>query len=81
MQAHWVADALKKVPGMLNQDHTKNIKVAFEVFLSFLELVGGKDENSCKMPYAVVLGFMSRWWAKASLSTCGRAPAKTDRAS
>jgi hypothetical protein len=54
-----VADALKKVPGMLNQAHNDHIKIAFQVFHSFLELVGGKATNSCKLPYAVVLGFMS----------------------
>jgi hypothetical protein len=52
-----VADALKQVPEMLH--HSPNIKTAFEVFVSFLELVRGKEADTCKLPYPVMLAFMS----------------------
>ena len=57
LQAHVVADALKQVPEMLH--HSPNIKTAFEVFVSFLELVRGKEADTCKLPYPVMLAFMS----------------------
>ena len=52
-----VAGALEKVPGMIS--HLPDLKQAFEVFIRFLELVNGKDQESCRLPYGVMLGFMS----------------------
>ena len=52
-----VAGALEKVPGMIS--HRPDLKHAFEVFIRFLELVNGKDQDSCRLPYGVMLGFMS----------------------
>jgi hypothetical protein len=52
-----VAGALEKVPGMIS--HLPDLKIAFEIFVRFLELVSGKGQDSSRLPYGVILGFMS----------------------
>ena len=39
--------------------HNTDIKIAFEVFINFLELISGTEDDISRLPYAVMLGFMS----------------------
>jgi hypothetical protein len=57
LQAHLVADAFKKVLGMLS--HSRDIQIAFQVLISFLELISVAEDDTTRLPYPVVLGFMS----------------------
>ena len=39
--------------------HSRDIQIAFQVLISFLELISGAEDDITRLPYPVVLGFMS----------------------